>query len=236
MLKCVQVRKMKNKVQTITVSVSENTMDKMKEYFENTKREKTPPYAVFQADEADTVVTLYQSGKAVFQGISADIDANIWIETERHLNPDKNVKYKVAGTDKPKEKKAINFNANLYNCNAIGSDEVGTGDFFGPVVVAAAYVTKKDIPFLEELKVKDSKKLTDEQILKIVPQIIKRIPYSCMILSNKEYNTMYSQHTNLNVIKAVLHNKVLLDLASKYKNYDYIIVDEAQDFDQFQRC
>ena len=44
-------------------------MNKMSEYFEDKKRPKTPPYAVFQADEADTVVTLYNSGKAVFQGI-----------------------------------------------------------------------------------------------------------------------------------------------------------------------
>ena len=63
---------------TITLKVSDNTKKKMIEYFEDKKREKTPQYAVFQADEADTVVTLYESGKAVFQGISADIDANMW--------------------------------------------------------------------------------------------------------------------------------------------------------------
>ena len=67
----------KEKQKTITLKVSENTMNKMAEYFEDKKRLKTPPYAVFQADEADTVVTLYNSGKAVFQGISADIDANM---------------------------------------------------------------------------------------------------------------------------------------------------------------
>ena len=65
---------MDNKVKTIVLKLSDNTMKKMEEYFEDKKREKTPPYAIFQADEADTVVTLYQSGKAMFQGISADID------------------------------------------------------------------------------------------------------------------------------------------------------------------
>ena len=53
----------KPKVQTITLKVSENTKEKMQKYFEDKKRPKTPPYAVFQADEADTVVTLYESGK-----------------------------------------------------------------------------------------------------------------------------------------------------------------------------
>ena len=73
----------KEKQKTITLKVSENTMNKMVEYFEDKKRLKTPPYAVFQADEADTVVTLYNSGKAVFQGISADIDANMWKEIKK---------------------------------------------------------------------------------------------------------------------------------------------------------
>ena len=95
----------KEKQKTITLKVSENTMNKMAEYFEDKKRLKTPPYAVFQADEADTVVTLYNSGKAVFQGISADIDANMWKEMEKHLNPNKKVDMKVAGEKKKENKK-----------------------------------------------------------------------------------------------------------------------------------
>jgi len=71
---------------TITLKVSENTKQKMIEYFEDKKRNKTPDYAIFQADEADTVVTLYNSGKAVFQGRSADIDAAMWKQREMHLN------------------------------------------------------------------------------------------------------------------------------------------------------
>lgn len=210
----------KEPVKTITLKVSENTMNKMNEYFEEKKRIKTPPYAVFQADEADTVVTLYESGKAVFQGISADIDANLWSEMEKNLNPDKKIDMKVAG-EKKKEKQ----NSKVYYANTIGSDEVGTGDYFGPIVVTASYVTKEDIPFLENLKVKDSKKLTDEQILKITPEIIKKIPYYTMTLNNKEYNERNKEY-NMNAIKAILHNKALLEMSKKYQNYDYIVVDQ----------
>ena len=212
-----------NKQKTYTVKVSENTMKKMEEYFEDKKRLKTPPYAVFQADEADTVVTLYQSGKAVFQGISADIDANIWIQFEKKLNPTKSVEYKEAG-NKQKEKENIKT-TKYYNASTIGSDEVGTGDFFGPIVVTSTYVTKENIPFLESLKVKDSKKLTDEDILKIVPEIIKKIPYECVTLSNKEYNER-NKDLNMNALKAYLHNKVLYKLNQKYPNHDYIVVDQ----------
>lgn len=209
---------------TISFKISENTKEKAIEYFKDKRREKTPQYAIFQADEEDTVVTLYESGSMVFQGISADIDANMWKELERHLNPGKKIEEK-----EKKEKKETSENPidkKLYNATTIGSDEVGTGDFFGPIVVTSSYVTKDDIPFLEELGVKDSKKLTDDKILDIVPKIIKRIPYKSFILNNKDYNKFYGQNMNMNKIKAILHNKVLIELAKEYKNTDYIVVDQ----------
>ncbi len=210
---------------TITLKVSENTKQEMQEFFEEYKREKTPPYAIFQADDADCVVTLYESGKAVFQGMSADISAQLWIERERHLNPTKKVDVKNSETEK-KEKKELYIDPKIYHSNSIGSDEVGTGDYFGPIVVTSAYVAKDQIPWLEELGVKDSKKLTDEKIMEIVPQIIKKIPYKSIILTNKEYNERYSKDMNMNKLKAILHNKVLLQLTSEIKDYDYVVVDE----------
>ena len=210
---------------TITVKVSEETKKEMEEFFEDYKREKTPPYAVFQADDADCVVTLYESGKAVFQGISADISANMWIEREKHLNPTKNVEV-TNSENKEKKKDEIVIDPKIYNSSSIGSDEVGTGDYFGPIVVTAAYVKKEDIPFLEEIGVKDSKKLTDDQIMKIVPKFLKKIKYQSLILTNKEYNERYDENTNMNKLKAILHNKVLGKLKSEVSNYDYIVVDE----------
>lgn len=209
---------------TITLKVSDNTKKKMIEYFEDKKREKTPQYAVFQADEADTVVTLYESGKAVFQGISADIDANMWKEVESHLNPNK--KIDITNSENKKKKEEAKKDPKVYYCNSIGSDEVGTGDYFGPIVVTASFVSKENIPFLEELGVRDSKKLTDEKILEIVPKLIKVIPYESIILSNKEYNEKYSHDINMNKIKAIMHNKVLSKVKSKNFNYDYIVVDQ----------
>jgi len=213
----------KNMTKTITLKVSDNTKEKMVEYFEDKKRLKTPPYAVFQADEADTVVTLYESGKVVFQGISADIDANMWGEMEKHLNPNKKIEKKVASLDsKDKPKK----NIKVYNSTSIGSDETGTGDYLGPIVVTATYVRKEDIPFLEALGIRDSKKMTDDYILKVAPEIIKKIPYSSMILKNEDYNKKHGSNMNINKMKAILHNKVLLDLTSKYDDYEYVVVDE----------
>ena len=205
---------------TISFKVSDNTKEKMIEYYKYMKREKTPAYAIFQADEADTVITLYESGKAVFQGVSADVDANLWKETEKILNGT------IINDNEDKESKDLDT-TDYYFVNSIGSDEVGTGDYFGPMIVTSSYVKKEDIAFLEELGVKDSKKLTDEKILKVVPEIMNKIPYKSYILTNKEYNKLQDKGYNMNKIKAILHNKVLLDLM-KRDNYivDMVVVDQ----------
>lgn len=208
---------------TISFKVSDNTKEKMIEYYKYMKREKTPAYAIFQADEADTVITLYESGKVVFQGVSADVDANLWKETEKILNGT------IINDNDDKKKKEIKDldTTDYYFVNSIGSDEVGTGDYFGPMIVTSSYVKKEDIAFLEDLGVKDSKKLTDEKILKVVPEIMNKIPYKSYILTNKEYNKLQDKGYNMNKIKAILHNKVLLDLM-KRDNYivDMVVVDQ----------
>lgn len=208
---------------TISFKVSDNTKEKMIEYYKYMKREKTPAYAIFQADEADTVITLYESGKVVFQGISADVDANLWKETEKILNGTI-----INDNDDKKKKESKDLDTtDYYFVNSIGSDEVGTGDYFGPMIVTSSYVKKEDIAFLEDLGVKDSKKLTDEKILKVVPEIMNKIPYKSYILTNKEYNKLQDKGYNMNKIKAILHNKVLLDLM-KRDNYivDMVVVDQ----------
>ena len=219
---------------TITLKISDNTKEKMIEYFQDKKRPKTPPYAVFQADEADTVVTLYESGKVVFQGISADIDAALWKQMEQNLNPGKKVE-ETNRENKKDDKKKDDYEtqklvSKLYDKRTIGSDEVGTGDYFGPIVVTASYVTKEDIPYLEELGVKDSKKMSDEKILEIVPKIIQKISYTSVVLSNKEYNEKYQDDMNMNKMKAFLHNRVLYQQLQKEKKdgmeVDAVIVDQ----------
>ena len=197
----------------IVIRVNDEIKKKMIEYYKDKTRDKVIPYVVFQAQDEDTVITMYESGKVMFQGTSADVDASMW----------------GIALENTKEKKEENKknNQKYYYCNAVGSDEVGTGDYFGPIVVTACYVTKEDIPFLEELGVGDSKKIDDEKILKMAPQIAKRIKYRSVILSNKEYNEKYQKDINMNKIKAILHNRVLYQLIQEEKaTYDYIIIDE----------
>ncbi len=208
---------------TITVKITEKTKEMMIDFYKDHLRPKTPQYAVFQAEDGDTVLTLYESGKAVFQGKDADLASEYWIETEK-INA--GVVHYTNSDENKKDKKEIKRDYKLYNASTVGSDEVGTGDYFGPIVVTACYVNKSNIPFLEELGVRDSKKLTDEKILEIVPQIIKVIPYNTVILSNTEYNERYSSNINMNAIKAIMHNKVLNNITKENPDYEYAVVDQ----------
>ena len=213
-----------NKVITKVLVVGEKTKEMMIDYFDEFKREKTPQYAILQADDGDTVVTLYNSGKAVFQGRDADLAADFWIETEK-INSGT---AKVTSSDNKKEKKEVDRKLPI-RISSIGSDEVGTGDFFGPIVVSATYVDKANVDFLLDLGVKDSKKMSDSEIIKVVPEIIKKIPYNTFVLTNKQYNEMYSSDMNMNKMKAILHNKVLAGFANKEKYpYEYAVVDQFE--------
>lgn len=210
----------------IVYKISENTKEEMIKYYEDKKRDKTPPYAIFQAEEGGTIITLYESLKVMFQGLSADVDANMWRDMESHLNNGKlPEETKKKEKEKKDEKELYEERKRYYYISSVGSDEVGTGDYFGPIVVTASYVSKNNISFLEELGVRDSKKLTDEKILKVVPEIIKKIPYETIIYNNIEYNE--NKEFNMNKIKAILHNKALLRLMKK-DNYYYekVVIDQ----------
>lgn len=210
---------------TIVYKVSNNLRNEIIDFYQDRFLEKKPPYSVFQVKDIDCVTTLYESGKIMFQGIGADIEASYWIERERILNK-RNVSSEIAADMKKKDEKAKDLKDDRFKyASTIGSDEVGTGDYFGPIVVTASYVDIKDKFKLEELGIRDSKKLTDEKILSIAPKIIKEIPHTTFILSPSEYNL--KGITNMNKVKAILHNKVLYNLVNKEEfNYKYIVVDQ----------
>ena len=81
---------------------------------------------------------------------------------------------------------------------------------------------------LYELGVRDSKKLTDAKIIEIAPTLIKEFPHVTFKYDNESYNK--NGITNMNTIKAILHNKVLVGLTKQdnypYYPYDRIVMDQ----------
>jgi len=222
---------MNKKNNTIVFFINDYTKEKIIEYYQDKLRIKTPPYAIFQAEEAGTIVTLYNSNKVMFQGQNALEDSLMWKEINKG-NKDI-VEIIEPDLEEKKENQQKEEIILPKDINSIGSDEVGTGDYFGPIIVTATYVSKENIDFLNNLGVRDSKKLLDEQILKIVPKFINKIPHHTLILNNSDYNKYHSKEMNMNKIKAVLHNKALYELVNKNYSYDYIVVDQFCNSDKY---
>ncbi len=98
----------------------------------------------------------------------------------------------------------------------VGSDEVGVGDFFGPLVVVATYVTPKDIDYLESMKVNDSKKMTDAYILSIGANIKRRIKNYVVLVSPKKMSQLEEHGFKSHKTMAKCHNLAQEGLIEKY--------------------
>ena len=184
------------------IQTTKGTIEKMKDHYQKVLVDKLPPGAVFVAKPSGCTVTAYKSGKVLFQGASGDGEASQWGSS---VTP--KVKSPTKGT--------TNLPENFADWSVIGSDEVGTGDFFGPITVVSAYVKKEHIPLMKELGVKDSKNLSDPQIISIARDLISTIPYSLLILHNPKYNEMQAKGMTQGKMKALLHNKAILNLLEK---------------------
>ena len=189
----------------VTLSLSSDVIAKMRLFYADDIGESPSQYVDFIAHAPEVTVTAYlkeKNGlrKVVFQGKNALRESTIWGTSEEPAKP---------VSKKPAQTGYVPF-------EQIGSDEVGTGDFFGPVIVVACHVTKADIPFLKQLGVTDSKALSDEQIRAIAPQLLQRLDYSQLCLGNEKFNEVIHSGNNMNAIKAKMHNRCLLNVYARH--------------------
>jgi ribonuclease HIII len=108
----------------------------------------------------------------------------------------------------------------------LGSDEVGTGDFFGPIVVTASYVPKAIIPQLIQLGIQDSKRLDDTFIRTIAPQLATLVTHQHVIVHPEKYQTLIHEGKNMNMIKALMHHHALSELKKRYHLQDLMVIDQ----------
>ena len=209
--------------QTYSLLLSKEKRDQFLDFYKDFSLPVPNPYMDLFAKNDVVAVSLYKmksdgTSKATFQGPGAYSEAKIWDPSLQKL------------TMPVPKKPTINIQIrNFYP--QIGSDEVGTGDFFGPIEVVASYVAKEKLSRIEELGVTDSKKMKDERILEIGPVLIKEFPYAHLSLDNSKYNEVI-QGNNMNKIKAKMHNACLLKLHKKYSN-SFVYQDEFANEDLY---
>lgn len=91
----------------------------------------------------------------------------------------------------------------------IGTDESGKGDFFGPLVIGGVYVDSKTKGALLNLKVRDSKRISDNVIKELDFQIRSICIYSVVVIGPEKYNLLYNKMKNLNKLLAWGHARVI---------------------------
>lgn len=96
----------------------------------------------------------------------------------------------------------------------IGVDESGKGDFFGPLVIAACFVGPEHLAELDG--VKDSKKLTDLQALKLSDRIRAVCPHSVLAIGPAKYNELYAKFRNLNTLLAWGHARAIENVLEEH--------------------
>ncbi len=114
-------------------------------------------------------ISIYHTKKVLIQGEDAQVFYEELIEQEVIANKHLFEEGIVSATKILSTNDEVVINQN--EVPTIGCDEVGVGDFFGGLVAVACYVKPSNISYLKELGVKDSKKLTDEKMQEIFPEL-----------------------------------------------------------------
>lgn len=125
-----------------------------------------------------------------------------------------------------KERQKGDKGQKITSIEQLGSDEVGFGDFFGPLVVVSAYVNEKIRKALINYPIQDSKKLDDNTILMMGDALSKVVPHVKNIVDNPKYNEVFKSGKNMTVMKAMLHHNVLTILARRLKYKGPLLIDQ----------
>jgi ribonuclease HIII len=121
----------------------------------------------------------------------------------------------------------------------IGTDEAGKGDYFGPLVCAAAFVDEAAAAKLSAAGVRDSKKLSDSSVHRLAEEIRTIIPgrWAVVAIYPERYNALVSQMRSegrgLNSLVAWGHVRGIHQLADHGVWAPYVLVDQFADISVF---
>ncbi len=152
----------------VSLSISISELEKLRNAILETGLKRSNPkneYELLRIEDADISIVVYKSGKVVHNDTEASRRViDKILERERDYDL------------------------------LLGSDEVGKGEWYGPLVVVCAALTPPDILRLRKIGVKDSKLLAKTEIERLALEITgKKIVYRDVTLMPETYNKMYTE-------------------------------------------
>jgi len=100
----------------------------------------------------------------------------------------------------------------------IGVDESGKGDFFGPLVIAGAYVDRGIARKLLDAGVVDSKRIGSDARIRVLADTIRKSSLGLVeivLIGPAKYNELYDKFGNLNRLLGWGHARVIENLLAK---------------------
>lgn len=159
------------------------------------------PYTLYFAKREKVSVSVYEKGpKIVVQGKGMNEFLEFILEPE------------VTGVSSPSAEEVEHpewFSPHL------GIDESGKGDFFGPLVIAGAYVDGEIARAWREAGVMDSKAISSDSRIRSLARVIRGTAgavVSVVVITPKRYNELYASFANLNRLLAWGHARVIENL------------------------
>ena len=162
------------------------------------------PYTIFFAQKAKLSVAVYEKGpKVVVQGKETEDFVRFHLEPE--ILKEARIGYEEV------------LNPEMFEPH-FGIDESGKGDFFGPLVIAGAYVDRDIARQLLNLGVTDSKRIGSDNRIHQLADEISRTPglvSNVVLIGPEKYNQLYERFANLNDLLAWGHARVIENLLQR---------------------
>jgi ribonuclease HIII len=182
------------------------------------------PHTVVSVKTPGYGVNLYTSGKCLVQGKEAEdfvmfilepmVLLGVGVGYEETLNPEAHQPH-------------------------MGIDESGKGDFFGPLVIAGAFIDESVIPALKDMGVKDSKQISsDKKALQMGRELRKVLQgkFSLVRIGPSAYNRLYAKMRNVNTLLAWGHARAIENVMDLVPGCTRALSDQFGRKDQVERA
>jgi ribonuclease HIII len=183
------------------------------------------PYTLFFAQKNKLSVAVYEKGpKVLVQG--KGIEEFVQFEFEPNILGEAKLGYEEVHSPEMFEPH-------------FGIDESGKGDFFGPLVIAGAYVDRDSARTLIDAGVQDSKRIGSDarihQLAKIIRQTIGN-GVDVVSIGPERYNDLYVKFGNLNSLLGWGHARVIENLLAKRPDCPRALSDKFADAKVIQKA
>lgn len=174
----------------------------------------TVPYTQIAVDGPDCRIALYTSGKLVVQGKGAQDWVTFTLEPEILLEA-------RLGYENVRNPESL--------APHMGIDESGKGDFFGPMVIAGAYIDTALAARFQELNVRDSKTISSDRVSEALAGEIMRASggrHSLVAIGNRAYNRLYTSMGSVNLLLAWGHARAIENLLERVPDCPMALSDQ----------